>query len=127
MILLNIMRVVFVYALILGVLALPVYVSMSHLGVSSQAEEATRHGVLNAVETVDHCHSHDDGEDYEQQTGHSHGHDPADHSHQVEFIFNTVFADVQFGSDTELACVSDLVKLEAAFGIDRPPKLSSPV
>lgn len=113
---------VLVYALVLGVLALPGVVSGLHLAVPSQTEEATRHQSLIPVETVDHGHSHDDGEDYEQMAGHSHGHDPADHSHQIVFMSHSAFSNVQIGSDTPLERVPDLIKLETEFGIDRPPK-----
>jgi hypothetical protein len=118
----NFFRVVIVYALVLGVLALPGVVSGLHFVVPFETDEATRHQALNPVQTVDDSHSHDDGEDYEQKAGHSHGHDPADHSHQVVFMSHTVFADVEIGSDTPLARVPDLIKLETDFAIDRPPK-----
>ena len=123
MILRKFIRVVIFYALMLGVLALPGFVSVSHLSVTLQTEEATRHQVLNPVQTVDDDnHRHDDGEDYEQQAGHKHGHDPADHSHHIVFMSHAALADARIGSDTPLARVPDLIKLETDFGIDRPPK-----
>jgi hypothetical protein len=39
-----------------------------------------------ALEIVEHGHSHDDGETHDQTSGHMHGHDPADHSHQFAFL-----------------------------------------
>lgn len=127
MILQSFIRMVLVYALVLCVLALPGVVSGLHFSVPFEPEEARRHQALNPVQTVDDTHSHDDGEDHEQQAGHSHGHDPADHSHQVVFMSHSVFAEVRIGPDNPQASVAELVKPETAFGIDRPPKAALPV
>ena len=122
MILRNFIRVVVIYALVLGVLALPGFVSGLHLAVPLETEEATRHQSLKPVQTVDDTHSHDDGEDHEQMAGHSHGHDPADHSHQIVFMSHSVFAEIRIGPAKPQASVAELVKPETAFGIERPPK-----
>ena len=122
MILRSFIRIIIVYALVLGVLALPGFVLDLHPAASSQTEEATRHKMLEPVEIADHGHGHEDGEDYEQRTGHSHGHDPADHTHQVVFMSQTIFAEVHIACDRPQPSVFDLIKLETDFGIDRPPK-----
>lgn len=120
MILSSIKRVIYFWVITLCLAMLPAAVSSSHLGFSSQMEETSRHNVLSPVDTVEH--SHDDGDEYEQKAGHTHGHDPADHSHQVVLFSSTVIADIQAESGTPHTCVPDLVKLETDFGIDRPPK-----
>ena len=122
MILRSFIRAALVYALVLGVSALPGFVSVLPLAVHSQTGEAARHQALEPVEIVDQSHSHFDGEDYEKQLGHNHGHDPADHSHQVVFISHTDFTNLRTGSDSPRARDPDLIKLETDFDIDRPPK-----
>lgn len=56
--------------------------SPSHDPVALAAAEAERHAQLE-VELAEHGHSHDDGEEHERVAGHSHGHNPADHSHDI--------------------------------------------
>ena len=56
--------------------------SPSHDSVALPAAEAERHAQLEA-EIADRGHSHDDGKDHQQVAGHSHGHNPADHSHET--------------------------------------------
>lgn len=126
MILGLVFRKILLCALLIGLLVSPVTVQ-NHHDVSSQVAEAKRHAALALVEIVDHGHSHDDGEDYEQSADHKHGHDPADHSHQVVIFSNSALADILPGADTPFPSVSGLVMLETAFGFERPPKLTSPV
>ncbi|WP_163001475.1 hypothetical protein [Pannonibacter phragmitetus] len=56
--------------------------SQSHDPVGLAKAESQRHAQLDA-EIAEHGHSHDDGEEHEQVAGHSHGHNPADHSHDI--------------------------------------------
>lgn len=44
--------------------------------------EAERHAELQ-TEIAEHGHSHDDRENHARMAGHSHGHNPADHSHET--------------------------------------------
>lgn len=118
----HLVSIIVVNALCLGLLMLPGYITTSHLAVPSQSEEAARHQALIPVEAADHGHSHDDGEDFEQQAGHDHGHDPADHSHQVMIVSHINFENVKLGPEAPVELVADLVLLETNFGIDRPPK-----
>ena len=46
------------------------------------AAEADQHAQLEA-EIAEHGHSHDDGEEHERAADYSHGHNPADHSHET--------------------------------------------
>lgn len=119
-----IIRLVVMCALFLGVTMLPLFVATSHDSAILQTE-VTHHAKLDAVVTLDDGHTHDDGEAYERQIGHMHGHDPADHSHQVVFLGSTSYEDRQNEKDKPVAAVSGVIHLEARFGIDRPPKLYS--
>jgi hypothetical protein len=46
------------------------------------AAESDRYAQLEA-EIAEHGHSHDDGEEHERAADYSHGHNPADHSHET--------------------------------------------
>lgn len=61
-----------------GLVLSPMPMASAHEG-AWQAAEA-------AQEIAEHGHSHDDGEAHDQTSGHMHGHDPADHSHQFAFL-----------------------------------------
>lgn len=56
--------------------------SASHNPIALAAAESARHGALNAL-VEDHDHVRDDGVDDEQNSGHFHGHNPADHAHET--------------------------------------------
>ena len=122
----RIIRLVLACTLFLGMSVLPVYVAMAHQAPPSPVVEASHHKNLISVKLADD-HSHDDGEDYERQAGHSHGHDPADHSHQAVFVGGAIFEDHTIVADRPFTTVSDVIVLETKFGIDRPPKAALPV
>jgi hypothetical protein len=56
--------------------------ALAHLPNKLAEAELDRHAQLQ-MEIAEHGHSHDDGFDEEQHPGHHHGHDAADHSHDV--------------------------------------------
>lgn len=109
-------------ALFLGVTMLPIFVATSHQ-LAPSLTVASHHGKLDAVVTLEDGHTHDDGEEYERQTGHIHGHDPADHSHLAVFLGNAVSEYHAKDAEKPYAAVSGVINLETRFGIDRPPKL----
>ena len=122
MILRAFLQVHLVILLVLGLAAQPEYVLQPHFSAESVIEEVNRHAALAPVDTVDTGHSHEDGETYERVAGHAHGHDPADHSHPIDFI--TVFAvdASRLSSRSRFFQSLDLVKPETDFGIEKPPK-----
>ena len=110
--------------LTVALLCLPGFVPSVHAPAHSTALEDVRHAVLADVEAADHGHSHDDGEPYESKTGHAHGHDPADHSHQVAFIVHKADETLLDLDGIQFAIVQDLIKSGIVFGFERPPKTS---
>jgi hypothetical protein len=77
---------------------------------------------LVAQETAEHGHSHEDGDDHEQSPGHTHGHDPADHSHQFAFFPGNAG---HWGLPAPQFWPSFLIgplEPKTGSGIDRPPK-----
>lgn len=50
------------------------------------AQESGSHAALAAQEAAEHGHSHDGDEPHGPYAGHTHGHDPADHSHQYAHL-----------------------------------------
>lgn len=106
----------------LALLLSPVGGSTSHDPIALQAAEAARHGEL-AVETHDHGHTHDDGTDDERVSGHTHGHNAADHSHgaattpeQIEAV-GPRLGHRWLTSHRAFPCPQPCVRL------DRPPRL----
>lgn len=102
----------------------PLPPASAHDPLALSAAEAERHAALVAQEIAEHGHSHGDGEAHEQGTGHLHGHDPADHSHQVGFF---AVSSSQWGLPASQRWPSELAELPdpaPGFGIDRPPKRS---
>ena len=58
----------------------------------------------------------------QQASGHSHGHDPADHSHQVAFVSHHTTEALQKLDVIRFVEITDLVKLDLGSGLERPPK-----
>ena len=74
-----------------------------------------------------HGHSHDGGEAADHSTAHTHGHDPADHSHQYAFLSGG-------GSRWDLPPpqrwpegLSEQPDAARGFVIERPPKRAQPL
>ncbi len=77
-----VLRLVVALAVALASLVPHASVSPSHDPVALAKAEAERHAQLRA-EIAEHGHTHDDGKDYERSERHSHGHNPADHTHEI--------------------------------------------
>jgi hypothetical protein len=71
-------------ALVMAVAMLPpLSGGPSHDPLDLKQVEAARHMALDADSLDGQDHVHDDGSLEERQRGHSHGHSPADHSHET--------------------------------------------
>ncbi|PSM19725.1 hypothetical protein [Nitratireductor sp. StC3] len=95
--------------------------SPSHDPVALAAVEAERHAQLEA-EIAEHGHSHDDGEDHEQVAGHSHGHNPADHSHETPTTPPGSSPDVPTLVQAIVPTSPDAAHLGASYRLERPPR-----
>ena len=80
------LRALIVVATVVGLTSMPLPFALTHDARALQASEDERHAALLALEAAEHGHSHDDGTADEENAGHVHGHDPADHSHQFAFV-----------------------------------------
>jgi hypothetical protein len=88
--------------------------------------ELQQHAEL-AAEVAEHGHSHDDPADDERRTGHTHGHNPADHSHETPFapLPGSVLRPLTI---TVLKPVERaVVPVRSNFPVERPPRLVSAV
>jgi hypothetical protein len=85
------------------------------------AAEADRHAQLKA-EIAEHGHSHDDGEEHERAADYSHGHNPADHSHETPTTppGSAPFLPAMIRSWMPMPLHA--VDLGASYRLDRPPK-----
>ncbi|MEQ9069309.1 MAG: hypothetical protein RLO18_21425 [Gimesia chilikensis] len=93
---------------------------MSHSAVNAEAAEQARHAELASA--IDHGHSHDDGELEEQRTGHDHGHNPADHSHETPHLIAHQYLVHRDTNRLQFVSIPETVELGASFRLDRPPK-----
>jgi hypothetical protein len=97
--------------------------ALAHLPNKLAEAELDRHTQLQ-MEIAEHGHSHDDGFDEEQHPGHHHGHDAADHSHDVPnmlsgaaMLFNPLVRDWR-------ASPPGTANPDPAFRLKRPPRVS---
>lgn len=125
MILRNFLCTLSAFVLSIALLTLPANFSSFHFTSNTSSLEADRHADLEQVEDAEHGHAHDDGEPYERTTGHSHGHDPADHSHQVAFVSHHPIDALSKLEIISFFDIADLVTLELGSGFERPPKLGA--
>lgn len=95
----------------------------AHDPLALASAEMARHAALQA-EIAEHGHAHDDGHEHEQSSGHMHGHDPADHSHQTIFFAGAASHFSPPPSEGWPSSLSNVNDPGTAFGIDRPPKHS---
>jgi hypothetical protein len=110
-------------AILSAALALaPVPLASTHDLPAFTAAESARHATLIAQEIADHGHSHEDGDAHEQAHGHLHGHDPADHSHQLAFLPVTTDQSGQPLPQRWPSFLSGPLDPATGIGIDRPPK-----
>lgn len=106
----------------LALVTLPSNFSSFHFPIEMSDLETDRHAELEQVENADHGHAYDDGEPYEKKSGHSHGHDPADHSHQVSFVSHHATEALQKLDVIRFVEITDFVTLDLGSGLERPPK-----
>lgn len=105
----------------LGAVASTVRTTLSHNPVILLAIEAERHAAL-ALEIADHGHSHDEGWQDEQVPGHSHGHDPADHSHDVPSVVAALIQMTPPEWRVWSATVRDVSAVTKIYPLEKPPK-----
>lgn len=105
----------------LGSVAATVRTALSHNPAILVAIEAERHAIL-AQEIADHGHSHDDGWEDEQAPGHSHGHDPADHSHDVPSVLSAFVEMTPPAWRVWSARVRDAPAVTKTYPFEKPPK-----
>lgn len=105
----------------LGSVASTVRTALSHNPAVLLAIEAERHAAL-AQEIADHGHSHDDGWQDEQAPGHSHGHDPADHSHDVPSVVAALVQMTPPAWRLWSATVRDAPAVTKIYPFEKPPK-----
>ncbi|MER8569670.1 hypothetical protein NKH85_28805 [Mesorhizobium sp. M0924] len=114
-------HLVIAFAMTLGMLLSPVGSSVSHDPVAVAAAEAARHAELaGQIET--HGHVHDDGATEEQGPGHSHGHNPADHSHETASTHPDFASPVPSAGRNWVIYPPSFSDPETSSRIDRPPQ-----
>jgi hypothetical protein len=118
----NPARLALTAVLALGLAFSPGFVQASHCPDSLAAAEVARHAALAVDELSDHGHSHEDGEANEQGPGHLHGHDPADHSHQLAFTVPDGLTTPQPVGRSWLMHSQTALRLGPDMGFERPPK-----
>lgn len=84
--------------------------------------EAERHAQAEAG-IVEHGHSHDEAGAHGQSTGHSYGHDPADHSHETPGTSSVVLAVSPMPARAWVLMPPDSAHLDPSYRLDRPPTL----
>ncbi|MDP2120342.1 MAG: hypothetical protein Q8K28_10600 [Hoeflea sp.] len=113
-------RIFLAITLTLGLFVSAVGISMSHSAVNAEAAEQMRQAELASAD--DHGHSHDDGELEEQRAGHSHGHNPADHSHETPHLAGQLYLAYRDKNRIHFASIPETIELGGSFRLDRPPK-----
>lgn len=116
-------RLITAIAVILSLFAtLPMIRSTSHDPLALASAEKLRHTELSA-ETSDHGHSHDFGLEDEKQIGHLHGHNSADHSHEIQDIPPDVLVALARILHMWHPAPPQSKPLKYSFLLERPPKL----
>lgn len=108
-------------AMTLGMLLSQIGSSASHNPIALAAAEAARHAEL-AAQVDNHGHSHDDGEVDEQSPFHSHGHNPADHSHETASMLPYLAPIVPPFGRRWLAYQPSFADLGTGLQLERPPR-----
>ena len=80
------------------------------------------YSAATALEVAEHGHSHDDGDVEEQNVGHFHGHNAADHSHETPHVpaFTSMIGNTL--PDTHLIYAIVQPDLSVRTPLERPPK-----
>lgn len=110
------------FAMALGMVASVVQTSVSHNPLVLLTAEAERHALLEQ-EIAAHGHSHDDGYGEERQPGHSHGHNPADHSHDIPSFLPKLAGMTPPGWQTWPAVYPAIAVTGQHYPFERPPRL----
>lgn len=119
--LLRRLRPIATLAIAIALIFAPLPIGSAHDPVALAAAEMERHATLQA-EIAEHGHAHDDGHEHEQSSGHMHGHDPADHSHQSVFVPCSASHWSLPPAQCWPSMVSEIRDPATGSGIDRPPK-----
>ena len=127
----RIFRLALAFAVTLSLLSAPLGPSGSHDPAALAQAEAERHAALAEPhgdpghthgQEWGHDHEHEDGWPAERHAGHAHGHDPADHSHDVPappaFVGQGF---LKLGGAWHAPAPSSH-EPGPSFGIDRPPR-----
>jgi len=109
------------FTLALGMLISAVSASVSHLPVSLDMAKQVRHAEL-APKIDDHGHNHEDGELEEQQVNHTHGHNPADHSHETPHLLADLYSISRDMRRIRFIDVPTSNELGDFSRLDRPPR-----
>ncbi|MDO8423302.1 MAG: hypothetical protein Q7S99_14190 [Parvibaculum sp.] len=114
---------VIAFAMTLGTLSSTIAISASHNPITLAAAQAARHAEL-AVQVEAHGHDHDDGIEDEQNPGHTHGHNQADHTHETASALPTLAQPVRPIGQSWLVPASVFADLDTRFRLERPPRLT---
>lgn len=114
-------RTIVAFVVAVGLLLGPLRTLAAHDPISLAVAEAQRHAEL-ATEWQDHGHSHDDGSEDEQSIGHTHGHNPGDHSHETPDEPPSFFAAFPMMRDGWQAVTVKLPAPQASPDFQRPPR-----
>lgn len=117
----RVSRLMLALTLMLGMVASAVGTSVAHLPIDIEAAEQTRHAELASI-IDDHGHSHDDGEAEEQHVGHNHGHNPADHSHEIPHLNMVLHSLDRDMKSLHFVAIPKSNDLGSYSRLDRPPK-----
>lgn len=114
-------RFLLAFTLTLGMLVSAVGASVSHLPVDLDMVEQARHAEL-APKIDGHGHSHEDGGPEEQHVNHTHGHNPADHSHETPHLAVDRYSISRVLSQIRFIDVAKSNKSDDFSRLDRPPR-----
>jgi hypothetical protein len=119
--LISFYRGVLAFALTLAMIVSAVSGSISHMPSKVNDVEHARQAKL-VSQIDDHGHSHNDGDQAERDVKHTHGHNPADHSHETQYLGSYVFSPRLGLLGSSVDYVSSFTYLGAIHRLERPPK-----
>lgn len=99
-------KIILAITFTLGIFVSAVGTSISHSAVNAEAAEQTRHAELTSAD--DH--------------GHSHGHNPADHSHETPHLANHLYLAHRDKTRIHFVSIPETIEPGGSFRLDRPPK-----